>query len=381
MSFLKVVVSGRENTGKSALLNRQGNRAFRRTLPTPGMDFLRLHREPNELRIWDLSGNPGYAEIIQPYFQQAHVLAYCIDLSQPLDPEEPHLKRTFELFRNPGEPEGKIVLIGTKSDLVASDEMPAIQAKLTDLAVAHKCTAAFITSAKDDICQQITEGQERVSPNPTKTCDLFDAISLLIPNPEPLHLLAHGVLEDLITPYPNSDFTKALVRLQDSIRNLSTDQQKSMHKSVAKLIPVLQQEKLTPEYKSLAIVQFQKECLRTREKSKAFNVRHALTAFINTAVVTLLFATVGFAIGFAAGFWSGPGALVSGLLAGHAAACSLTIASVSVGWYSAHRLFKKPVINPLEAHALIERENAIKEAIEDVANSAQQILPKQLSTT
>ena len=124
MSFLKVVVSGRENTGKTALLNREGNRPFRGTLPTPGMDFLRLHREPNDLSIWDLSGNPGYAGIIQPYFQHTHVLAYCIDLSQPLDPAKPHLKRTLELFRNLGEPEGKIVLIGTKSDLVASDECP-----------------------------------------------------------------------------------------------------------------------------------------------------------------------------------------------------------------------------------------------------------------
>lgn len=380
MSTLKVILFGLNSTGKSALLEHQRTGVFRRPAPTLPLDFMGLPREPHKLNIWDLSGQPRFEPIVQSYFQNAHVLAYCIDLSQPLELTESKLSRACELFRTVGEPVGKVVLIGTKSDLVDAANLAEKQTQLTELALKYDCSAAFITSAIKDTCQKITEGQKTVSCDTTNTSALFDAISLLVPDPEPLHLQAPGVLEDLITPYPNSDFTKALVRLQDSMTDLSTDQKKSIHQNVSKLIKTLQQETLPPEHKSLAIVQFRKECLWTLDKSKAFNVRHALAAFVTTAIVTLLVATVGFGIGFAAGLWSGPGAFVSGLLAGHAAAVSLTAASVSVGWYSTHRLFKKPAIDAAAAFVARDKEVALKAAVEDVSSTAQHVLPKQLST-
>ena len=60
------------------------------------------------------------------------------------------------------------------------------------------------------------------------------------------------------------------------------------------------------------------------------------------AVVTILAALVGFGIGFAAGLWTGPGAFITGFMAGSTAAVSVATASIIAGGLTAHGLFKEP---------------------------------------
>lgn len=98
------------------------------------------------------------------------------------------------------------------------------------------------------------------------------------------------------------------------------------------------------EAKTTALHLFQKNTHDLLGNSHS-SVMKAVFITATAAAVTLLTWFIGFSVGFAFGVWMGPGAFISGLMAGQAAAVGITTASGAAGFSAAgattYGLFKK----------------------------------------
>ncbi|EDO31322.1 predicted protein, partial [Nematostella vectensis] len=119
-TYLKVVLLGKVNSGKTCLVTRYITRAFSEETPsTIGAAFCRkdlyIQGKNLSLAIWDTAGAERYQAMSAMYYRSARAAILCYDLTDSTSFD----KAKFWVDQlKAAEPECKIYLCGTKLDLI-----------------------------------------------------------------------------------------------------------------------------------------------------------------------------------------------------------------------------------------------------------------------
>lgn len=122
---LKVVLLGKEYTGKTSLVERfiydrfQGDRPYQSTIGAAfGAKRMEVNGEQITLGLWDTAGSERYESLCRTYYRDAGAAVVCYDLSN-LESFERSKFWVSELHKH--EEGCRIYLCGTKLDLVQGD--------------------------------------------------------------------------------------------------------------------------------------------------------------------------------------------------------------------------------------------------------------------
>ena len=144
----KIIIIGDSETGKSCLSSKASLNSFMEARPaTVGFEFFNLNIKMNNnviiLQIWDTCGHEIYRSLITSFYNNSSlaILVYSIDNKESFN----HIEKWLNDART-NNPNGKIILVGNKSDLeerrvVSKDEGE-------NFAKANKLDLFFETSAK-----------------------------------------------------------------------------------------------------------------------------------------------------------------------------------------------------------------------------------------
>ncbi|KTC81562.1 ADP-ribosylation factor-like protein [Legionella brunensis] len=313
MDSRRIIFMGEAQSGKTQLLCQLCSLPFEEKYrATFAMDFLQLLLDENRsLMLWD---NAGEENIINSTFSifshNADVGVYCIDLTKIDSGKDVTVEKIQKDLRqfNENNPGKKIILVGTKADLLEEDSVAEKNNKAEMLlnTIQGNFFARVATSAKSN----------------TNITHL-------------MNLLAHFAYEPKLISLrdslpPTSLLYSAIDNLHQHTQHLPTAKYEAIAKETSALIRKLMANDFEDESaKEKAIEHFTTECGRHLERYP--QVMKAVFAIAATAFVTLLAATLGFALGFALGLWSGPGAFITGLLAAETAAISVVAISSTLG--------------------------------------------------
>jgi small GTP-binding protein len=312
MASFKIVFLGNKGSGKTQLAKQL---AFNNTKlfdpnskPTVGVDFImRTLTSENKLNLWDVSGDERYNSIMKVYEMDVDVGIYCVDLTEEID--EQHIKEKIGLYKktNPNSP---IILVGTKADEPKPNNIEVFNRIVSD----GLFNKAIVSSAKDG----------------TGVDELFSTVCSLYKDRK------------------NSIWENAVRKLVNNLEHLPPNKKNSITEELEKLKKIVfanPKDLVLLDTKVKAIEDFSINCEVILEGKHA-KVLKAVLAVAAAAAVTVLAGLLGFCIGFALGLWSGPGAFVTGIVAGNsaavAAAAASTVLGLGAGGITAHRLFKKP---------------------------------------
>ena len=305
MFSAKIVVAGREESGKSAVVNRLVHQPFQPQNDSDAPPQVRFQKENGiDYTVVDCASDPRYRGMDGIYLQEARFLIYCVDISKEFDETAIEIEIEDEVQALNAKlshcPDAQVILVGTKKDnLCRSGEafFERLQTKLPD----YPC---FLTSAKKDI--------------------EFKAL-----NDHLNKTVLEQSMQDLITRYDASEKI-----LQEALISLPVTKKQAINNKLGQLKNSLS-TKLKQHDASLAdtekeIQQFVTDCEAIIEEKH----QDVLKA-IHTAVVVLgtacAISLIGYALGFAAGVWSGPGAFFSAFVAGTGAAITVLGAGAFVG--------------------------------------------------
>jgi|GEM_PF-2439342 len=326
----QVLLIGSEGSGKTSIVRSALKQPFNPVhTVTVGCDYYIRHYKPSDyldicLDICDTSGAPRFQPlIIDSYYPTENaIFVYCVDLSTPINQET--ITKELALVREKS-PDANIILVGTKCD----KEQVVLPATLEALGEKLGCYRTYITSAKTG---------ENIG-------SLFVAIDLLAGRLI-LQLIENLIPQVLALVAAESPLYDSLSDLFDNIAHLPDAQQRSIVNAAENLVWTLRDTTITPVDKHKAIANFQHECNHHLQGASSWlkTALKAVAVVAATAFVTLIAAMVGFGIGFAAGFWTGPGAFISGVMMGGAAAGTVVAGSgvlgVGAGALSGYSLFK-----------------------------------------
>ncbi|KXJ18182.1 ras-related protein Rab-24 [Exaiptasia diaphana] len=125
-TYLKVVLLGKVNSGKTCLVTRYITRAFSEETPsTIGAAFCRkdlyIQGRNLSLAIWDTAGAERYQAMSAMYYRSARAAIICYDLTD--DGSFTKAKFWVDQLKD-AEPECRIYLCGTKLDLIEEAVSP-----------------------------------------------------------------------------------------------------------------------------------------------------------------------------------------------------------------------------------------------------------------
>ncbi len=318
---VKILFFGSANGGKTKLVERlkhpeaEFNPKYRETI---GADFL-LKTNPNDksqdplkLYMWDTAGQERFRSLSTILYRDLKVGIFCIDLSVPLNTVafEDHIRN----FKQETSDQTPLLLVGTKSDLERAVSDEEFNQLLEDPCIIE----GFKVSAKtadgvSDFLERVFFYANTTTSDLTKTAN--ESMSTI---DKALHLIP-----------PSSELHAKISELKTHIATLSSKTQDLIGKETFDLINKLKSKESAP-YKSQAIQEFETQCISHLGGSYP-RIKAAIIGVAIAVVVTLVAALVGFGIGFLAGAWTGPGAFISGFLAGSVAAISVVTASSVTG--------------------------------------------------
>jgi small GTP-binding protein len=177
---IKVAVVGDAGTGKTCLTHRMSTGQFdSSTNPTVGTLYVDMNSDADDgthqlFHLWDTAGQEQYAAVVKPLLRelQIHIVCYGIDIRSSFDDVEKWNARCID-----ASPSSRLVLVGTRGDLVRDDGAVKSADFVTEsegAAKADKLDAVHVvTSAKDgegiDVLKQelrrIARGVEQLSWN------------------------------------------------------------------------------------------------------------------------------------------------------------------------------------------------------------------------
>jgi len=147
--LLKVVIVGDSGVGKSSLLKQFSNREFTgEYVSTIGVDFeintLLIDGKIVKLQIWDTAGQERFQHITTSYYRGAHCIVLVYDVTQ-YDTFE-HVHKWYQQINENCNPNVNILLVGNKSDLTNSRQVPYEEAEKVSKNLG---ISLFETSAKN----------------------------------------------------------------------------------------------------------------------------------------------------------------------------------------------------------------------------------------
>ncbi|KTC81318.1 Rab family GTPase [Legionella brunensis] len=307
MRDLKIVMMGEAGSGKTQLAMRLAQRRVNgQPKQTVGVGLLtyKFKEAQTYLRIWDPSGRKNhFVNMRKDSYQNKELALYCVDLSQAVTEETlQSIKEEINIFRGVNA-EAPIILVGTKADLCQEDaatKLEAIEKELEKVGITFQNT--IVTSAKN------THGAD-------------DLLTLLIPE------LKREVNQS--TERQESVFEEAKEKLLLELANLPQEKLEAITKKITHLEKALGKASQVRQI-DRALSKFEQECQVILEGEHP-NIINAIFTFSAAVLVTFLAGVIGFGVGYVAGLWSGPGAFISGLVAGEMAAVTTVSVCGSLG--------------------------------------------------
>lgn len=167
---VKVVLVGEAAAGKSALAQRLGYDSFTiHTLPTIGIDFIRVRRPGYRMHLWDTAGQDRFRSIISSYYRMGKVLVLVVDSTM----EEQDQEQALRFWRQQcadHNPDGLFAVVATKADLVeesTDEESSALGRWCEQQGVPHFRTSARTGEGVEEAFAELVRlHRERQAPTP-----------------------------------------------------------------------------------------------------------------------------------------------------------------------------------------------------------------------
>lgn len=123
MNFLKILVIGDNNTGKTSLIQKITTKKFnfKTQIPTLGLNFYKynhvVQNHKFQLEFWDFSGSKEYLPMLEIYYKDCDIIVICFDISEQktIDSINNYWLPILNDFNNIKEKQ--IIIIGNKNDL------------------------------------------------------------------------------------------------------------------------------------------------------------------------------------------------------------------------------------------------------------------------
>ncbi|HRD68533.1 MAG TPA: GTP-binding protein [Legionella sp.] len=334
MGLKRILILGAVRIGKTKLLDRINSENYSEVYNATLVFSSNIIRREHKLWILDTSGREKFRSVKTSFYRGTSVGVYCIDLSQPII-DEAQIKLDIEKFRNHAY-DAKLILVGTKIDECsenAQEKLNAIKIENVDARIVTSAKSGFGIATLVDSLFKLTEelNQETNESNAPNT---------------------YGVKA--------SSFQEAIKNLENTLLVLPNHKKIAIDEQISALHLSLQ---MTRRDKAKVIDDFSKNCHEILE-GKHPHIMKAVLTLAAIAFVTIIAGLVGFGIGFAAGAWTGPGAFISGVMAGSAAAVSVVAVSGSLGLLAGGCAFFKKSPNVTQSIS------AVDDAIENIKTLA-----------
>ena len=90
MNFLKILIIGDNNTGKTSLIQKITTKKFnyKTQIPTLGLNFYKynhvVHNQKFQLEFWDFSGSKEYLPLLEIYYKDCDIILICFDIEEDI---------------------------------------------------------------------------------------------------------------------------------------------------------------------------------------------------------------------------------------------------------------------------------------------------------
>ena len=337
---IHALLLGEAGSGKSSLSLRYMKNEFSKHYTATICNLISEKTITTSLRLflWDMPGLGKYPHFSLTSFsyKESRLFIYCIDLSKPIN--KVLIEETIRKIRLRDEQDKNpiIFLVGTKSDIKSQQAIPP--GELYALAAEHRAKA-FITSAKnnegiDDLFTEVTSSAKKLHEQKENDKAARDAAALAAQIRERNHIETqlHASLKILKAAIDN-------LPQQDNAKKIE------LYAAADRLIKAL--KNTNPLGKRDDINKFYDKCREIVSRPISLAMRNVLQAVVFVAIaaiVTLLCAAIGFTIGLAAGAWLGPGAFITAIVGGTAAAkaalATSSVIGVCASYYATNHFFK-----------------------------------------
>lgn len=311
----KIVLIGDTGSGKTQLLNKITGKKFNlEHKPTDGIECYPY----NHLYIWDRMGGIDNQFLFKTYCKNAVGGIYCIDLSKTINVED--INKNIKLFKktSPGIP---LILVGTKSDLVVKEKKEEIERNFNAIEI-DEGEKRIITSAKEE-----DNTKNNIEELTNIICSIRPQNSELIELHQTLN--SGNQIHEKDNEQTNPLWEQAYQKLNAVIKkDLSNDKYLEMLHIINTLMDNLKNTTIVDKTASLEKFSTDSHVALEGNYPNTLNAIATLVASISVAIVA---AIIGYGIGFAFGAWTGPGAFLSGFIAGNAAAVSVVAVSGFLG--------------------------------------------------
>jgi len=277
------------------------------------------------------------------------IAIYSVDLTS-LDKID-YKKMVEELSSFKKTPGSSIILLGTNADELVSDvvdyhQLDGIEKKCQTITFDHKAaiTPKNLCALKVALAAECRKRMPAEEPTP---------------KPKPV---AHAALK---VPDP---FAEAKRHLDRGLNGLTSFQRYQINQKVNDLEKSMR--KVNPDVTTI-VNTFTNECDAIL-KNKHPHAKRAVYSFAASVVVIALVGLLCFGIGFVAGAWSGPGAFITGLLAGKVGACAAAAVTGVVGIRAGCKAFNF-FSTPQDARGATDNEQAARKSVINFAESIKKI--------
>lgn len=339
---IEVLLLGETDSGKSSISERYQELGFsHKHCSTICNSFTTKIIPPSlQLWLWDSPGLGKYHYSAHKDYKKYKQFIYCIDLTKPMN--RALIEETIKNIRairlqeaNDNNP--VIFLVGTKSDVLRQQKITLAQ--LEALATEFRCAKAFITSAKknegiDELFTEVTtKAQElHAQEESDEAASAAATRAEYIRERDRIETQLHASLRELkaaIDKLPQKDGAKKI----------------ALYAEADCLIKALKSTAYSQ--KGVDINRFYDNCRKIVSQPLSLAMRNVLQAVVFVAIaaiITLICAAIGFTIGLAAGVWLGPGAFVTAIIGGTAAAkaalATSSVIGVCASYYATNYFFK-----------------------------------------
>jgi small GTP-binding protein len=156
MTQMKIMFIGESESGKTQVINQICNQRFDEMyFPTKDVDIKIWQKGNNRIAIWDTPGHERDRVFTNSYYRNTNTGVFIVNLTKKMDKAKiQYLQSAIQAFKEGCLPEARLILVGTKSDLVkeqnSADKLAEIQ-KLIEENQGFKFDICLPTSAKTEL--------------------------------------------------------------------------------------------------------------------------------------------------------------------------------------------------------------------------------------
>lgn len=172
----KIVLIGKYGIGKTSLVTKYANKDYTGVGNTSRFDYSQEIIGGQECQIWDTAGSEKFSSMMPMYLRGATIVLVAADMTTGSEKVHISLREWIEIACKYAPTEARILLVGTKSDLIPSNEIKPMCSAVNIFLSAepflheHVCAVLYPTSAAsgDGITEVFDHIGEHLSANGCK---------------------------------------------------------------------------------------------------------------------------------------------------------------------------------------------------------------------